>query len=128
MPRSSTTSSKGFTPVRLIGVTAAVGLHAAILAAIISVPPGKIEVELPETVEVRFVEISDEVQDAAPNDAPADDVTAVDPVEEPTSEPEPEPEPITEPEPEPQPEPVQEQIGRASCRERVWSAPVGRED
>lgn len=99
---------------RIAGVTVAVGLHAAILAAIIATPPGKIEVDLPETVEVRFVEISDEVVDAAPNENPGEEpaveTTAQESVEEQPPEPVQEPEPVPEPEPmpEPEPEPVPE--------------------
>lgn len=103
------------TPARVVGAAVAVGLHAAILAAIVSVPPGKIEMELPETVEIHFVEISDDVQDAAPNEQPSDEPASEpeeEAVEEPEAEPvpEPEPEPIPEPEPEPIPEPEPEPI------------------
>jgi len=114
MPRLSQPSQVSGVPVRLVGAGIAIGLHAAILAAILSAPPSKIEVDLPETVEVRFVEISDEVVDAAPNENPTEEVPAepVQEASEPVAEPvaEPQPEPIPEPEPLPEPEPEPEAI------------------
>lgn len=111
MPHPSS-SQRHVVYARIAGVTVAVGLHAAILAAIISTPPGKIEIDLPETVEVRFVEISDEVEDAAPNETPGEQPAvenAVDEsVQEPQPEPLPEPEPVPEPETQPEPEPIPE--------------------
>ncbi|MGB3290909.1 MAG: energy transducer TonB [Burkholderiaceae bacterium] len=82
--------------IKTVGAAAAVGLHLAVLGAILSAPPPKPEIDMPETVEVRFVEIADEVVEAAP---------VVEPVEEVVPEPEPEPEP---PPPEPEPEPIPE--------------------
>src|SRR5690606_35614407 len=124
MPRSSQHPKPRNIPVRLIGATVAVGLHAIILAAIVSVLPGKIEVDLPETVEIHFVELSDEVLDAAPNeetaeppsveevmDEPVDETPPEpEPIPEPQIEPDPIPGPVPEPEPIPEPEPTPEQI------------------
>lgn len=109
MPRSSPSSKSSQTPIRVIGAAVAVGLHAAILAAIVSAPPQKIEMELPETVEIHFVELSDEVEDAAPNENEADTPGLPEPVEAVAeADPTPEPEPIPEPEPTPEPEPIAE--------------------
>lgn len=108
MPRSSPKSPSSNIPVRVVGAAIAVGLHAAILAAIISVPPGKIEVELPETVEIHFVELSDEVLDAANNEHPAEEPGVEETVETPVEETQPEPIPELVPESEPEPEPVRE--------------------
>src|SRR3546814_20223289 len=72
-------------------------LHLAVLGAILSAPAVKPEIDMPETVEVRFVEIADEVVEAAP---------AIEQVEEIQE--------VVTPEP-----PHPEQSGRASCRERV---------
>lgn len=120
MPRPSVSPQHHLAYTRVAGVAVAVGLHVAILAAIVSAPPGKIEVDLPETVEVRFVEISDEVEDAAANENPGEEpaaepvaeapVSEPEPVAEPQPEPEPEPEPVPQPEPEPVPEPEPEAI------------------
>lgn len=96
----------------------ALGLHLAVLAVIMSSPPVKPEIELPETVDVYFVEISNDPVDAAVNIEtdlePVQEVAEAPPEPEPVVEPEPiiEPEPVIEPEPEPviEPEPVPEPV------------------
>ncbi|MGB6105891.1 MAG: energy transducer TonB [Pusillimonas sp.] len=118
MSRSRVQPKSPSTLVKVSGAVIAVGLHLAVLGAIVSAKAVKPELELPEAVEVRFVEIADEVVDAAPNpEQPEEPVEAeIPPPEEipyPPPEPdivpeppEPEPEPVVEPEPEPEPEPV----------------------
>ncbi|HUH59824.1 MAG TPA: energy transducer TonB [Candidimonas sp.] len=99
--------------VRVAGIAIAVGVHLAVLAAILSSPPVKPEMEAAETVEVRFVEIADIAVDAAPSEDVAEQLPPV-PVAEPETEPLPEPEPErlpetpaeSEPEILPEPEPV----------------------
>ena len=123
MPRSRVQPNFRPALLKVGGATAALGLHLAVLGAIMLAPSSKPEIEAPaEAVQVRFVEIADEVVDAAqapdPAIEPAADIAAVEPeaipepppqaVAEPTG---PEPEPVIEsppPEPEPQPEPAQE--------------------
>lgn len=111
MPRSPAEPMSRPVLVKVAGVAVAVGLHLAVLGAVLlSPPPVKPEIELPETVAVRFVEIADEPVDAAVNveteAEPAEEVAVVPPEPEPVIEPEPEPEPEPVIEPEPEPEPV----------------------
>src|SRR3546814_15141110 len=88
-------------------------LHLAVFGAILSAPAVKPEIDMPETVEVRFVEIADEVVEAAPAIEQVEEIKEVVPPEPPPPEP-----PPPEPEPEVMPDPEPE-IGRASCRDRV---------
>src|SRR5690606_5418079 len=90
------------TLVKVSGATIAVALHLAVLGTIVYSSPSKPEMEAPEAVEIRFVEIADEVVDTAPDpDAPDEPVEADIPV--PEEIPYPPPEPHFEPEPEPEP-------------------------
>ncbi len=84
--------------IKVAGVAVAVGLHLAVLGAILASPPIAPEIDLPETVEVRFVEIADDPVDAAANIE-----TDLEPVQEVAVVP-PEPEVVPEPEPEPEPD------------------------
>ncbi|KAA0911570.1 energy transducer TonB [Pusillimonas sp. ANT_WB101] len=94
------------TLTKIVGASAAIGLHLAVLAAIIASPP-KSQIELPESVEIRFVEISDDIVDAAPSEEEAEaDIPAPEQWEEVMPEPIIEPEPVIEPQPEPEPEPI----------------------
>lgn len=94
------------TLTKIVGASAALGLHLVVLAAIIASPPDN-QIELPEAVEIRFVEISDVIVDAAPADEVAEaDIPPPEQWEEVMPEPVIEPEPVVEPEPEPEPEPV----------------------
>lgn len=89
------------------------GLHLAVLAAILASPePTPPSIDLPESADIRFVEIAPDIVEAAPNPKPEPEVQP-EPIPEPVvEEPPPEPEPvIEEPEPEvqePEPEPVVE--------------------
>lgn len=124
--------------IRIFAVVTVVGIHLAVLGAILSSPPLRSAVELPEAGEVRFVEIAAELIDAAPAIDPVDDAAEGEPqpeiipepviqepgpervepapvVEPPVQEaipeeikPDLEPEPIAEPEPEPKVEPKSE--------------------
>src|SRR3546814_10639352 len=100
MPRSRVQPKFRPALVKALGVTAAVGLHLAVLGAILSAPAVKPEIDMPETVEVRFVEIADEVVEAAPAIEQVEEIKEVVPPEPPPPEP-------------PPPEPEPEEIGRA---------------
>ena len=106
MPRDRAEPKSHSVLVKAAGVAVAVALHLAVLAAILASSPIKPEIELPETVEVRFVEIGDELVDAAANadseTEPVQEVAAIAP--EPVVEPV--PDPVVQPEPEPEPEPL----------------------
>src|SRR5690606_12678466 len=84
--------------VKVSGAIVVVGLHLAVIAAIVSAKPAvKPELELPEMVEVRFVEIADEVVDAAPNiEQPQEPVEAEIPPPEEVPYPPPEPDIVPE--------------------------------
>jgi len=111
MSRFQAQATPRHTLTKVAGAIGALGVHLAVLAAIIASPPPKPQMEMDETVDVRFVEISDEIIDAAPVEEPVPE-PVVEPEPEPEPEPvveepepviEPEPEPVVEPEPEPEP-------------------------
>src|SRR5690606_2607901 len=107
---------RGRTPVysrylALGAASLAVGLHAAVVGALMGAQPVRSAPEMLDSVEIRFVELSDVVQDAAPSESESETLvqsSAEEPVLEPEPEPILEPEPIPEPELIPEPEPIPE--------------------
>lgn len=94
--------------VKAMGAAVAGGLHLAVLGAILASPPTPPDIEMPEAVEVRFVEIADEVVDAAPvvENEPPPEPEPLPEIPEPEVYEEPDPATLFEPEPLPEiPEP-----------------------
>ena len=84
----SSGSPSRFSPLKCLAACTALGLHAAVLAMVLSAPVVEVALGQPEALDVQFVELG----------------PAVDPEPVATAQPEPEPEPVVEPEPEPEPE------------------------
>ncbi|WP_323017105.1 energy transducer TonB [Castellaniella sp.] len=104
-------SSLRFSWLRALAAVVALGLHAAVLAMVLSAPVAQVALGQPDALEVQFVELG-----------PAVDASA-----QPAELPEiPEPEPIVEPEPvvEPEPEPVVEQPEPESITEAAPPKPT----
>lgn len=98
-----------FSPALRVGAGLAVlALHAAVIGALFMAPAQPPQIEEPEAVMVRFVEVGPEPQEAEAEPAPEPPAPVVEPEPEPVVEPEPEPEPEPVIEPEPEPEPVVE--------------------
>lgn len=109
MPLSDANPKYRFALTKAAAVVCVLGLHIAVLAAIFSSSAVKPEIDFPESVDVRFVEIAPDIVEAAANPQPVDEPVAQlsDAQPEPVvDEPEPLPEPVVE---EPEPEPVVEQ-------------------
>lgn len=134
MPRSSAQLNSCPVLIKVVGATVALALHLAVVGAIFSSSSAKPKIELPETVEVRFIEIADDPVDAAANIeadlAPVQEVAQTlpesevipDPVVESELVAEPELEPVVEPEL-PKPEPVIKQVIKPAPKPMI-KAPV----
>lgn len=97
--------------LKAAAAVAALGLHAAVLAMILSAPVAQVALGQPDALDVQFVELGPAV-DPAPAAPPAAELPDI-PEPEPIVEPDPEPviEPASEPEPvveEPEPEAITE--------------------
>src|SRR5690606_17007340 len=115
MYRSQTHVSKRSLAFKVVAFFAALGLHVALLAAMVS----RSEPQLPELAGevIHYIDLGDSVMpgeesDEEPGLPETSEVDAtesdVEPEPEPIPEPEPEPEPVSEPEPEPEPIPEPE--------------------
>ncbi|MFV0284062.1 MAG: energy transducer TonB [Castellaniella sp.] len=110
----STGSPSRFSSLNIIAASTALGLHAAVLAMVLSAPVVNVAQGQPEALDVQFVELGPasepESLAAAQPEPSVEPPPEPEPVIEPEPEPvvEPEPEPVVEPEPEPEPEPVVE--------------------
>jgi protein TonB len=87
--------------IKALLLVSVVGVHAALLAGILASARVTLPVKAPEPTDVRFVEISPDISQAAPVSAPA----APHPESQPKSEPAPEPQAKPEPAPA-EPEPI----------------------
>ncbi len=102
--------SSRLSPLKIVAACVALGLHAAVLAMVLSAPVVEVAQGQPEALDVQFVELGPAIE-PEPAAAPAPQPPVETPPEpEPEPEPviQPEPEPEVEPEPEPEPEPVVE--------------------
>ncbi|WP_368650027.1 hypothetical protein [Castellaniella ginsengisoli] len=101
---SSRSPTSRLAPLKLVSACVAVGLHAAVLAMVLSAPVVEVAQGRPEALDVQFVELGPAIE--------PEPVAAAEPQPQVETPPEPEiipePEPIIEPEPEPEPEPVVE--------------------
>ena len=109
---SSRSPTSRLAPLKLVSACVAVGLHAAVLAMVLSAPVVEVAQGRPEALDVQFVELGPAIEPepvAAAEPQPQVE-TPPEPEIIPEPEPiiEPEPEPVIEPEPEPEPEPVVE--------------------
>jgi len=110
-PASHAPSADRPWPIKAAAVLAVAGLHLGVLATMLYQPVSRSQGDMPEMVEIRFVELAPEIVDTTP--APEQTIVPepepeITPEPEPIPEPEPEPEPIPEPEPEPEPIPEPE--------------------
>ena len=106
--------SSGFpprlTPLKIVAACVALGLHAAVLAMVLSAPVVEVSQGQPEALDVQFVELGPAIEPEPVAAAEPQPPVETPPEPEPEPEPvvQPEPEPVVEPEPEPEPEPVVE--------------------
>ncbi|MHA3903041.1 energy transducer TonB [Castellaniella sp. WN] len=111
--------SSRLSPLKIVAACVALGLHAAVLAMVLSAPVVEVAQGRPEALDVQFVELGPAVEPepvAAAESRP--------PVETPP-EPEPEPEPVVQPEPEPvvEPEPELEPVVETPEPESITEPP-----
>ncbi len=95
-------ASLRFPWLKTVAAIAALGLHAAVLAMILSAPVTQVALGQPDALDVQFVELGPAL-DPAPAAQPAAELPDI-PEPEPIVEPD--PEPVFQPEPQPEPEPV----------------------
>ncbi|MGA0584035.1 MAG: hypothetical protein ACO2ER_09030, partial [Castellaniella sp.] len=101
--------SSGFSPrlvpLKIVAACVTLGLHAAVLAMVLSAPVAEVAQGRPEALDVQFVELgpASEPGPAAVTEPRPPAETPPAPESEPVAQPQPEPEPAVEPEPEPEP-------------------------
>lgn len=99
-------SSPRFPWLKGAAACTALGLHALVLAMVLSAPVAQVALGEPDALDVQFVELGpplDEAPAAQPDPAPPEPEPVVPPEPEPVAQPEPPPEPVVQPEPEPGP-------------------------
>lgn len=99
--------SSGFSPrlvpLKIVAACATLGLHAAVLAMVLSAPVAEVSQGRPEALDVQFVELGPATEPQTMAGAEPRPPVETPPEPEPVVEPQPEPEPAVEPEPEPEP-------------------------
>lgn len=113
-------SSSRFPWLKAVAAAAALGMHAVVLAVILSAPVAQVALGHPDALEVQFVELG------LPADVP-EPATGLPAISEPDPITEPEsviaPEAVVEPEPEPVAEPEPEPVAREPDPESMTQAP-----
>ncbi|UHL64462.1 energy transducer TonB [Paralcaligenes sp. KSB-10] len=101
MPRLRVATKNRPVLIKVTAVGLVLGLHLAVVGAILASPAVKPEIEQADAADMRFVEIAPEPVEAAASPVP---------VEQPTPEPEKEPEPVAQTPPEPVVEPAPPEV------------------
>ncbi|WP_343820192.1 energy transducer TonB [Castellaniella daejeonensis] len=101
-------SSPRFSSLKIAAACVALGLHAAVLAMVLSAPVVEVAQGRPEALDVQFVELGPALEPEPVAAAEPQPPAEMPPEPEPEPVIQPEPEPAVEPEPEPTPEPVVE--------------------
>ncbi len=104
--------SSGFSPrlvpLKIVAACVTLGLHAAVLAMVLSAPVAEVSQGRPEALDVQFVELGPASEPGPVAVAEPRPPAETPPEPEPAVQPEPEPGPAVAPEPETEPEPVVE--------------------